>query len=349
METNKKKGKGKKVLLALVLAVIVTGGIFAYRFYSRYFAPNVTENEPYLYIATGSTIDSVVNNLAVHKIVKDTATFRWAANKMDYPGRVKAGKYKLTKGMNNRQLINLLGGGFQEPVQLRFQNIRLKSDFAAFVASQLEPDSASFMHLFNNSQLAQQYGFSTDSFYCMFIPNTYEFFWNTSAEDFFNRMHVEYGKFWTDERREKAKALNLDPVQVSILASIVRGEALHNDEMPTIAGLYLNRLRKGMLLQADPTVIYAVHDFTIRRVLNKHLSTDSPYNTYLYKGLPPGPINMPSIAAIDGVLNYKKHDYIYMCAKDDFSGYHNFAQTVSEHLVNARKFQQALNERNIKK
>lgn len=349
MKAETKKNKGKKILLALVLAVIVTGGIFAYRYYNRYFAPNVTDSQSYLYVSTGSTIDSVINNLAEHDILKDTATFRWAAYKMEYPGRVKAGKYKLTQGMNNRQLINMLGGGFQEPVQLRFQNIRLKGDFAAFVASKLEPDSTNLMDLFNDSSLAQRYGFNTDNFYCMFIPNTYEFYWNTSAGDFFDRIHTEYGKFWTDERKEKAKALNLSPIQVSILASIVRGEAMHNDEMPTIAGLYLNRLRKGILLQADPTVIYATNDFTIRRVLNRHLSTDSPYNTYIYKGLPPGPINMPSIAAIDGVLNYKKHNYIYMCAKDDFSGYHNFAQTISEHMVNARKFQKALNERNIKK
>ncbi|WP_028297233.1 endolytic transglycosylase MltG [Olivibacter sitiensis] len=349
METNKKKSKGKKVLLAFLLAVLVAGGIIAYRYYERYFAPNVTDSEQYLYVPTGSTIDSVIHNLAINNIVKDTATFRWAATKMEYPSRVKAGKYRLTPGMNNRALINMLGGGLQEPVKLRFQNVRLKSDFAALVASQLEPDSAIVMQLFYDETLAHKYGFNTDNFYSMFIPNTYELYWNTSAPDFFERMHSEYEKFWTEERRAKASDLNLTPIQVSILASIVRGEALHNDEMPAIAGLYLNRLRKGMLLQADPTVIFATNDFTIRRVLNKHLSTDSPYNTYLYKGLPPGPINMPSIAAIDGVLNYKKHNYLYMCAKDDFSGYHNFAQTVSEHLVNARKFQQALNERNIKK
>src|SRR5690606_7563620 len=158
-----------------------------------------------------------------------------------------------------------------------------------------------------------------------------------------------YQRFWNDERKNKAAALDLTPQQVSVLASIVKGEALHTDEMPTIAGLYINRLKKGMLLQADPTLIFANKDFTIRRVLYKHLRTDSPYNTYLYRGLPPGPIMMPSIASIDAVLNYRQHNYLYMCAKEDFSGYHNFAETQAEHLVNARKFQQALNERNIKR
>src|SRR5690606_28743456 len=195
----------------------------------------------------------------------------------------------------------------------------------------------------------KEYGFNHENFFTMFIPNTYEFFWNTSIKDFVQRMNKEYNVFWNKERIAKAKALNLSPIEVSNLAAIVKGEALHVDEMPKIAGLYLNRLQRGMLLQADPTVIFANNDFSIRRVLNKHLRKESPYNTYLYKGLPPGPIMMPSIASIDAVLNSQKHSYIYMCAKDDFSGYHNFAHTMAEHLVNARKFQKALDERNIKR
>src|SRR5690606_1228231 len=239
--------------------------------------------------------------------------------------------------------------GLQEPVKLRFQNIRLKKDFAGFLSTKLEPDSTSFINLLNNDSFSQTYGYNQENFFTMFIPNTYEFFWNTSAEDFLDRMHKEYTTFWNDERISKAKALNLTPIEVSNLAAIVKGEALHVDEMPKIAGLYINRLQKGMLLQADPTVIFATQDFSIRRVLNKHLRTDSPYNTYVYRGLPPGPIMMPSIAAIDAVLNYESHSYIYMCAKDDFSGYHLFANTMAEHLVNARKFQKALDARNIKR
>jgi len=339
----------KKILLAAGALILIIGAVIAFTVYQRFLAPNVTAKQSYLYIPTDSGFEDLMKNLSDNEIVKDTATFRWAAIKQDYPLRVKAGKYKLTEGMNNRTLINLLSAGLQEPVQLRFQNIRLKENFAGLLAKQLEPDSLAFIELLNNDSLAQKYGFSHESFFTMFIPNTYEFFWNTSTDQFVERMHKEYDTFWNEERKAKAKALNLTPIEVSNLAAIVKGEALHNDEMPKIAGLYLNRLKKGMLLQADPTVIFATQDFSIRRVLNVHLRTNSPYNTYIHKGLPPGPIMMPSIASIDAVLNPQSHNFIYMCAKDDFSGYHNFATTVAEHLVNARKFQRALDQRNIKR
>ncbi|MFC6098636.1 endolytic transglycosylase MltG [Olivibacter domesticus] len=348
-QPKKKKSLTKKIVFTIILLLVVAGAILAYTYYKRYFAPNVTDTEDYLYVRTGAQFEDLMLDLGEKNLLKDTASFRWAAVNMEYPSRMKPGKYKLNKGMNNRTLINMLGGGFQEPVKLRFQNIRLKEQFAGFLATQIEPDSTSLINLINSDTLATNYGFNTDNFFTMFIPNTYELYWNISTNDFFTRMHEEYEKFWTAERKEKAQALNLSPIQVSILASIVKGEALHIDEMPKIAGLYINRLQKGILLQADPTVIFATNDFTIRRVLNKHLLTNSPYNTYIYKGLPPGPIMMPSIASIDAVLNYQKHNYIYMCAKEDFSGYHNFSSSVAEHLVNARKFQQALNERNIKK
>ncbi|MNR03523.1 putative aminodeoxychorismate lyase [compost metagenome] len=181
----------------------------------------------------------------------------------------------------------------------------------------------------------------------MFIPNTYEMYWSVSREEFFKKMNAEYLKFWNDERRKKAAALGLDPIKVTILASIVDAEALYDKEMPTIAGLYLNRLERGILLQADPTVIFANNDFTVKRVTGELLRVDSRYNTYKYAGLPPGPINMPSINAIDAVLNKEDNNYLYMCAKEDFSGYHNFAATVQEHNINAKKYREALNKRNI--
>ncbi|MGK6351022.1 endolytic transglycosylase MltG [Parapedobacter sp. DT-150] len=344
---EKKKKGSVRVLLLIAAVVVVAGGIVAYRYYKGFFAPNVTAETEYLYVYTHWDFEDVMTSIGELHAVEDTAAFRWAATKMDYPTRVKPGKYKLEPGMNNRTLVNKLGGGFQEPVNLRFENVRLKENLAAVLAGQLEPDSLAFINLLNNDTLAGQYGFDRENFFSMFIPNTYEFYWNTSTARFAERMHEEYQRFWSAARKEKAAQLNLTPQEVSVLASIVKGEALHTDEMPTIAGLYLNRLRKGMLLQADPTVIFANNDFTIRRVLYKHLRMDSPYNTYLYRGLPPGPIMMPSIASIDAVLNYRQHDYLYMVAKDDFSGYHNFAVTQAEHNANARKFQQALNERNI--
>ncbi len=346
---EKKKGNIVKISVAVLIVAVAVGGFIAFKFYQRFFAPNVTDRETYLYVHSGWDFEDLIASMGQLGIVQDTASFRWAAEKMDYPGRVKAGRYKLEPGTNNRTLINKLGGGFQDPVQLRFANVRLKENFAALLASQLEPDSLAFINLLNSDSVAAKYGFTPQDFFSMFIPNTYEVYWNTSAESFIDRMATEYNKFWDNGRREKAASLNLTPSEVSTLAAIVKGEALHVAEMPTIAGLYINRLHRGMLLQADPTVIFAANDFTIRRVLYRHLALDSPYNTYKYTGLPPGPIMMPSIASIDAVLNYQKHDYLYMCAKEDFSGYHNFAVTQAEHNVNARRFQQALNERNIKR
>lgn len=344
----KRKFPIRAVLLILALCAVV-GGYFAFRFYTTFFSRNVTGNETYLYVHTGWAFQDVLNEVTEKGIVEDTKTFRRAAEQMDYPNRVKAGKFRLEPGMNNRTLINRLGGGLQEPVRIRFEHVRLKEDFAGLIASQLEADSTALSLLLNDGTRAGQHGFTAENFFTLFIPNTYEFYWNTSADQFVERMSREYDRFWNEERLEKAKKLGMTPQEVSILASVVKGEALHVSEMPTIAGLYINRLRKGMKLQADPTVIFANQDFSIRRVLYVHLTKDSPYNTYLYAGLPPGPITLPSIAAIDAVLNYQQHNYIYMCAKEDFSGYHSFAVTQAEHNINARRFQRALNERNIKR
>lgn len=338
-----------KVIIALSIIIAIALGVTLFSFYLRYFGPNITDNEEYLYIKTGSDFEDVYHTIKEKDIVKDTTSFYEAAQGMDYPKAVKPGKYRLKKGTSNRRFINMLKIGLQEPVMLKFKNHRLKENMAAYISTQIEADSTSIVNLLDSTEYIGKYGFNTDNVYSAFIPNTYEVYWNTSAEQFFERMYKEYQRFWTAERKAKAEEVGLSELQVSSLAAIVDAEALHDSEMPTIAGLYLNRYRKGIKLQADPTVIFANQDFSIRRVLNKHLVKDSPYNTYVYKGLPPGPIMMPSIKALDAVLNYKKSNYIYMCAKEDFSGFHNFAVTVSEHLANARRFQQALNKRNIKK
>lgn len=348
-KTKNKLSFKSKVFIALVLFIIVMLAGTAFNYYLKYFGPNVTDNQEYLYIKTGSGFEDVFNTIKEDKLVKDTVSFFNAAQNMDYPGKVKPGKYRLTKGMSNRSFINMLKAGSQEPVKISFQNVRLKGTLAGMVSKKIETDSASISRLLDSAAFIEKYGFNTENVYTMFIPNSYEMYWNSSAEKFFTRMHEEYAKFWTAERKAKAEKIGLTPIEVSIMASIVDGEALMDKEMPTIAGLYMNRLKKGMRLEADPTVIFAANDFTIRRVLNKHLRIESPYNTYRRTGLPPGPISMPSINAIDAVLNYQDHNYLYMCAKEDFSGYHNFASTLAVHQVNARKFQQALNERNIKK
>lgn len=347
--TNEKKSikTSTKIILLGLLAVLAIGGYFGIKFYNVYFAPNITGKEKYLFVRTGHNLDDLFEEIRRKDILTQIGTFSQAAAKMDLARSLKPGRYKLTKGMNNRSLINMLKSGNQDPVKLKFQNLRKKENFAAYLANNLEPDSISFINVLDSAALIEKYGFNKDNSYVMFIPNTYEMYWNVTALDFFDRMHKEYEKFWNDERKQKAAALNLSPVQVSILASIVDAEALYDKEMPIIAGLYLNRLNKGILLQADPTVIFANNDFTVKRVTNSLLRVDSRYNTYKYAGLPPGPIMMPSINAIDAVLNREKNDYIYMCAKEDFSGYHNFAVTVQEHERNAKKYRDALNKRNI--
>ncbi|RZM27689.1 MAG: endolytic transglycosylase MltG [Pedobacter sp.] len=346
-ENKKGLKKGTKAILLVLLIILIAGGIYGLKLYKVYFAPNITGKEKYLFIRTGYTFDEVMKELSYKDILIDRGSFAQAAAKMGLARSLKPGRYRMTKGMNNRSLINMLKAGNQEPVKLKFQNIRKKENFAAYLANNLEPDSLRFISLLDSTALLEKYGFNKENSYVMFIPNTYEMYWNISAADFFERMQAEYAKFWNAERKQKAAALNLSPIEVSILASIVDAEALYDKEMPIIAGLYLNRLNKGILLQADPTVIYANNDFTVKRVTHALLNVQSRYNTYKYAGLPPGPIMMPSIYAVDAVLNRDDNNYIYMCAKEDFSGYHNFAVTVQEHDRNAKKYRDALNKRNI--
>lgn len=346
---HEKKPLQAKIKIALVigLLLILTGVFFGLKFYKIYFAPNITANEKYLYIKTGATLEEVYQEIQSKEITKDLKSFKEAAAKMDLALRLKPGRYKLSKGMNNRSLINIIKSGSQDAVNLKFQNIRRKEEFAGYLAKNMEADSLSFIKLLDSAAFVEKHGFTTDNIYSLFIPNTYEMYWNTSPVEFFTKMQAEYDKFWDPARKQKAAALNMTPIQVSILASIVDGEAIYDKEMPIIAGLYLNRIKKGIKLQADPTVIFANGDFTVKRVTNALLQTESKYNTYKYAGLPPGPIMMPSIKAIDAVLNKDNNDYLYMCAKEDFSGYHNFATNQAQHEINAKKYREALNKRKI--
>ncbi|MFS8615731.1 MAG: endolytic transglycosylase MltG [Solitalea sp.] len=342
--------KKKTILFTLFALAIVSLGVAGW-LYLRIYSPNLQLKNPeqpfYLHIPTGADFRQVKDSLEKHGVLKNTRSFEWVAGLMEYPQLVKAGRYRLQDGMHNRALVSKLRSGNQDAVNLTFNNIRKKEHFAAFLGRELEPDSLDFIELMNDSAFVGELGFSTETIYTMFIPNTYQVFWNSSPKDFFQRMHRDYEKFWTASRRAKADSIGLTPQEVSILASIVDQETSKKDEMPTIAGVYMNRLKSGRRLEADPTVIFALDDFSIRRVLYKHLQTPSPYNTYVVTGLPPGPITMPSEAAIRAVLDYEDHNYIYFCAKADFSGYHAFAETHSQHLQNARAFQRALNERNI--
>ncbi|MBY0245502.1 MAG: endolytic transglycosylase MltG [Sphingobacteriaceae bacterium] len=348
MTTPENKKKSKKNIIWISLFICFAIGVFvSVKIYNNYFYGNVNGNQKYLYIKSTDNYESLLAYLEKKNILIDIEKFKEAAKKMKLSESVKPGRYRLEEGMSNRTLINMIKAGNQDPVKLKFQNIRKKENFAGYLAKNMQADSLSFLKAIESDSLIKKYGFTKDNIYTMFIPNTYEIYWNISPEDFFEKMHKEYDEFWTENRKNKAKELNLSPQEVTILASIVDSEALYDKEMPIIAGLYLNRLKSNKKLQADPTVIFANNDFTVKRVTNRLLQSPSKYNTYKYAGLPPGPIMMPSIHAIDAVLDFDENDYIYMCAKEDFSGYHNFAATKEEHEANANKYRAALNQRKI--
>ena len=349
---KKRKNNPRNIYLPLVAIAGILFVSFSYYAYQIVYTPNVETkgDRAYIRIPEGASFEQVMDSIDKKNVIIDKLSFRFMAKLMDYPKLIKAGHYELKNGYTNRQLISDLRAGRQSPVKLTFTNIRVKNDLTKKLSEDLVATQSELDSLLSDKDYVQKLGFDTTTVLTMFIPNTYELYWNTKADDLIKRMKKEYDTFWTDSRLEKAKALDLTKTEVSTLASIVQAEqAQHPDERPRIAGVYLNRLERGIPLQADPTVVYAVGDFTIRRVLNVHLQTDSPYNTYKNKGLPPGPINLPSISSIDAVLNPEFHDYIYFCAKEDFSGYHSFARTQSEHLQNARRYQNALNQRNILK
>ncbi len=346
--------KKNKIIKIILLAILILLTIGAYKFYDYYkiiYKPNVKLSSPnkYFYIYSNYNFNDVKNNLVKNHIIINENSFDWVAEKKHYKKNIKPGRYLIKNNISNNELINLLRSGEQSPVKVTFNNVRTIEQLSGKVSKYLECDSTQIIDLLKDPKTIKKYGFNKYTIISMFIPNTYEFYWNTSANNFLKRMAKEYKHFWNNKRKQKALNIGFTQSQVSTLASIVEQETHKNDEKPIIAGVYINRLHKGIPLQADPTVIYAAKDFSIKRVLKKHLQIKSPYNTYLNKGLPPGPICIPSISSIDAVLNYKKHNYIFFCAKEDFSGYHNFARTLAEHNINARKYQQRLKELKIYK
>lgn len=317
--------------------------------YQVFNTPNllVKQGKMRLKIPTGANFNTVMDSLMAANALTDPISFAFVARWMDYQKQVKPGLYLLQADMSNREAIRLLQKGEQLPINITLSTARLKSELPDKLCNQLEANPAEFAALLNDETVCAQAGFNTENILCMFLPNTYEVYWTYTAEKLFNRFKREYDKFWNQDRREKAKALDLTPIEVSILASIVEGETQKTDERPRVAGVYLNRLKRGIPLQADPTVVFAVGDFSIRRVLEVHLQTESPYNTYKYKGLPPGPINLPSLSSIEAVLNAEKHNYLFFCAREDLSGYHNFAENGAQHQANAEKYRRALNKMKI--
>ena len=343
--------KFKLIGLILLLAVIAVG-IYVYPKASMYFYGKKTasiQKETAFYVPTGATFDEVLDGLKTKGIIENTEKFQeYAVLRNLKEGTLEAGKYVFPKNVAYSKIVeDLRQGNGEKEAKVTFNNARTKVELAEKIAATVELSADDILKLILDEKFTSKYGFTPTTINTMFIPNTYNVYWDISAEDLIAKLAKEYKRFWTPERKAKAKALKMSQTEVSTLASIVVCETIKMDEAPKIAGVYVNRLRRGIPLDADPTLVWVLGDFTIKRVLNKHKELESPYNTYKNRGLPPGPIYIPSVQYIDAVLNYEKHDYIFFCAKEDFSGYSNFAKTNRQHEINARKYHRALNERKI--
>ena len=342
----------KKIILAILVIGLIIVGFVSYKVYHTMFVSNTAFNndKAYIYIPTNATYNDVREQL--EPLLKDMSTFDALAVQKKYTTHIKAGKYAIKKGLNNNDIINSIRSN-NLPIKLSFNNQETLADLAGRISSQIEADSLSLLKTMTSQKFYKTNGFNSKTALGMYIPNSYEFFWNTSAEQFRNRMLKEYHRFWNENRLNKAKAIGLTPNEITTLASIVQKETAKTDERARVAGVYINRLKVGMPLQADPTVIFAIKqnsgnfEQTIKRVLYKDLELDSPYNTYKYAGLPPGLITMPDISSIDAVLNYEKHDYYYFVADVKRFGYHKFAKTLSQHNVNRQEYVRWINQQGV--
>ena len=339
----------KKILIPLIVfsTLLSTTSVYIYQ---MLFSPNFLINQPdkMIIIEDNTDFKTLTNQLIEDTLLNDIISFSFLSKLMKYSENVKEGNYKVKMNMSNYDLISMLRSGNQTPINITFSYSRKINDLAQNISQKLKISEKELMDYIIKNGLSN-YGFDSQNIIGMFLPDTYEVYWDITPKKLLDKMKEEYDKFWNSERIRKLKRVNLSKNEVITLASIVASETNKIDEADRIAGVYINRLRKKMLLQADPTLIFAANDFSIRRVLNKHKKIKSPYNTYMNKGLPPGPIRLSPKKYIDAVLNFEDHRYIYFCAKDDFSGYHEFAITLSEHNKNARKFQKALNKRKIYK
>jgi len=330
-----------------VITVFVSGTFYIYQLF---FASNFlvrAEKSRFLYIPEGGDFKSVKDSLEINKLVHDFLPFAFVSKFLGYQVAVKPGAYQIEPNEANYSVIRRLKAGRQTPIKLTFNSFRTKKQLAEKLDQRLGFSASDILSLLNNPEVTAKFGLDTSNSISLFVPDTYEMYWTIKPKSLLEKMEKAYKRFWNEERLAKAKALNLTPAQVNTIASITQSETNKVDEMPRVAGVYLNRLAQNMPLQADPTVVFAVGDFEIKRVLSGHKAVESPYNTYKYGGLPPGPIAIAIRPAIDAVLNYEKHEYLFFCAREDFSGYHNFTKDFNEHLRNARIYQAALNKAGI--
>ncbi len=338
----------RNILLSMLIGALLLCAIAGSTFYYYLFAPQFHPSKTvYIYIDRDDTADSVYHKIQKFGHVRKFAGFRWMAKYKDFNRHIHTGRYAIRPHDNIYHVYSRFSRGYQEPMNLTIGSVRTLERLARSIGKQLMIDSAEIADRLFDPTFQTQTGYTAATLPCLFIPETYQVYWDMSVEDFFKRMKNERERFWNKERLAQATAIGMTPEEVCTLASIVEEETNNKEEKPMVAGLYINRLHQDMPLQADPTIKFALQDFGLRRITNEHLKVDSPYNTYINTGLPPGPIRIPSKKGIDSVLNYTRHNYIYMCAKEDFSGTHNFASNYADHMANARKYWKALNERKI--
>ena len=337
----------KKILIPLIIfsTILTTGSVYTYQ---MLYSPNflINAEDKFIIIEENTDFNELIKKLEDDTLINDILSFSFLSKLMEYQENIEIGAYKVKMNMSNYEMITMLRSGNQTPIKLTFSYARKIEDLAEKITAKLKMSKDDLLNYLNEN-INNYSGFKKTDIISIFLPDTYEVYWNISPEKLTNKMYSEYKKFWNEERLSKLDKINLNQKEAIVLASIVASESRMLDEADRIAGLYINRLNRNMRLQADPTLIFAANDFTIRRVLNKHKKIKSPYNTYIHRGLPPGPIRLASKKYIDAVLNYEKHNYIYMCAKEDFSGYHAFSTNLSDHNRNAKKFQIALNMRKI--
>ena len=337
----------KKILIPLIIfsTILTTVSVYTYQ---MLYSPNflINSEDKFIIIDDNTDFNELIKKLEDDTLINDILSFSFLSKIMEYQENIKIGAYKVKMNMTNYDMITMLRSGNQTPIKLTFSYARKMDDLAEKITSKLKMSKDDLLNYLNDN-IDDYNGFEKSDIISVFLPDTHEVYWNVSPKNLTNKMYSEYKKFWNSERIAKLENINLNEKEAIVLASIVASETRMLDEADRVAGLYINRLRKNMRLQADPTLIFAANDFTIRRVLNKHKKIKSPYNTYIHKGLPPGPIRLVPKQYIDAVLNYEEHNFIYMCAKEDFSGYHAFATNLSDHNRNARKFQIALNMKKI--
>ena len=340
--------KKRRIIIGVLVGILVLVGVAGIVFFRTFFSENVRNRDVTVVVPPGADFEQVMDTLRKYEVLKSEESFRKTSEALKYK-TIRIGKYDISGCRTNLDLVRLLRRGQHYPVKFTFNNVRTVDQLVGKIGKKFFFEPEQLSALLHDASYMRQFGLSDTTAVCLFIPNTYEIYYDITAEEFLERMNGYYGQFWNGNRKKTAVEIGLTPVQVATLASIVEEENMRPSEKAIIAGLYINRLNKGMLLQSDPTVKFAIGDFARKRILNADLQVDSPYNTYKYKGLPPGPIRIPEASTMDSVLHYSHHNYLYMCAKEDFSGYHNFTASSAEHARNAARYRAALNARNIKR